>query len=214
MVLDIADSPATVAMPRSTLTKLAFKAHQTKRPIFLTGHAGAGKSTLARTLAGLGRKVVSTGDELRKRQAWRHGPAIPLAHDAWGDDDEVEEIVAAALWRWPHVVIDGWPRREEQALKLVRWCQIRDFKPVVLFLQIDPDEALQRYELNGYRRSDASGKYGPEGELCPLGGVYAEPIEEHYRAKRRAQDHEIEAAREVISLADKEGYLKTGVGLL
>lgn len=167
-----------------------------RRLIFLTGDPGAGKSTLARQLAReFGLPYLSTGDVLRQA-----GHAAQLVDGDFGPDDvvldAVRQFVAQNEW---DCIVDGFPRKAkqvDQAAEIAQaWHDTRmpgqdgDLDWRVIYLTIDPDEAVKRYQRQGFRRSLESGKYGPAGDTCPAGGRYfVDDIHEHYPYRRQKQE--------------------------
>jgi adenylate kinase family enzyme len=170
---------------------------------FVSGDSGAGKSTwIERQLLGgwaVRPTLLSVGDRLRQLEGEkvRRGSAVPLASAAWGDDDVASSLVAQALAELKPggvLVVDGFPRRPAQ-VAVCEWLAREVHHVGVVWLVVEPEVALARYAAAGFKRSPVSGKYGPEGELCPLGGRFTEPLEEHYLEKRRLQSSDLQRTK-------------------
>lgn len=162
--------------------------------LFLTGQPGAGKSTWGRGVAdAFGWSYVSIGDRLRKS-----GYAAELVDRPFGPDEVVSEIVAGVVGGPPGAVVDGYPRKASQVFELERLRDLAGVAVRVVWFEVPELTVLARYANAEYLMSPASGKYGPEGDTCPAGGVYSLPLAAHYREKRAGQQSALRGARSAL----------------
>lgn len=157
--------------------------------LFVSGEAGAGKSTAVSSWVSRGVPRLSVGDELRAL-----GAVEPSR--GFGDDDTVRSLVSAFLgMSLAPSVVDGYPRRPHQVAEMLDILtgdgEVVPFRAEVWWFVLPVEEAVARYEARSFAWSPRSGKIGPRGASCPAGGVYSEPVGALFRRRRRQQELEL-----------------------
>ena len=171
---------------------------------FYTGDPGAGKST-----AGL---ALSHGPRTARRDGGHEVPVLSIGHEIrhyapqqltgghFGPEDFVRGMVRG-LWttRGP-VVVDGFPRRplQVQDVLYVHDRIVSSGMPGVsiVWMSIDPDEAVRRYLAVGATACVECGNIAQHGRSCACGGVDTDPeVGKWYTRRRRLQSHDLQSTR-------------------
>ena len=158
--------------------------HRSAQALVLFGPPGSGKGTQAKLLMQcLGIPQISTGDMLREHiQA-----GDPLGQEISGvmhtgalvADEKVNALVEERLARPDCArgfILDGYPRTQQQADKLVRWLCSRGIDELVIHLLVDYNSLITR--LTGRRQCPQCGtlynlfsKPPKVDEVCDLDGT-------------------------------------------
>jgi len=158
--------------------------HRSAQALVLFGPPGSGKGTQAKLLMQcLGIPQISTGDMLREHiQA-----GDPLGQEISGvmhtgalvADEKVNALVEDRLARPDCArgfILDGYPRTQQQADKLVRWLCSRGIDELVIHLLVDYNSLITR--LTGRRQCPQCGtlynlfsKPPKVDEVCDLDGT-------------------------------------------
>ena len=110
--------------------------------ISIIGMPGAGKSTLARKLAGLGLHYISSGD--LARASGFAGSKAESSGKLDPDENKIIKLVREAVKGKDSYVLDGFPRQSGQATKV----------PIDLVIFLDVAESIARKRLLKRGRPD------------------------------------------------------------